>query len=145
MNYTTAVMLINDNIRAVNGIYEVEIDGRKQPRTMFKTLDKTVKVGDLVVVPTDTRHNMTVVKITEVDIDVNFEDQTPVKWVISKVYQDEYDGILLEEQKWIEAIKESEKRRKREELKKNMLEMYREDGIEKLPIANMGTASAIEG
>lgn len=140
MNFTTAVMLLNQNISAIHTIYEEETEQRRQPRTTFKTLDTTIQVGDFVVIPTDTRHKMTVVKVVGVDVDVDFESQTPVQWVISKVNMDAHNTILSEEQKWIETIKASEKRRKREELKKNMLEMFHEDGIEQLAIANMGSS-----
>lgn len=142
MNYSTAVMLINQNIRAVKTVYEKDvIGGTKYPRVIFKTLDKTIKPGDFVVVPTETRHGMTVVMVDEVDVDVDFESTTQVKWIVSKVLTDEHQNILGEEGKWIEALKASEKRRKREEIKKNMLEMYEDDGIAKLPIANMSGGS----
>ncbi len=140
MNYSTAVMLLNQNIRAIHTVYEEETETRKQPRTTFKTLDTTIEVGDLVVIPTDTRHKMTVVKVVGVDVDVDFESTTPVQWVISKVATDAHKTILSEEQKWIETIKASEKR---EEFKKNMLEMFQEDGIEQLAIANMGASAAV--
>lgn len=137
MNYSTAVMLINENIRAIQTIYEPDEPGRKQPRTIFKTLDSSINTGDFVVVPTDTRHGMTVVEVVEVDVDVDFESNTPVKWIISKVEIEENNKILKEEEKWIEALKESEKRRKREEIKANMLAMYQDAKIDALPIASM--------
>lgn len=145
MNYSTAVMLINQNIRAIKVSYEVGIDGKgKTPFIMFKTLDKTVAVGDYVVIPTTTRQNMTVVRVEEVDVEVDFESGTEIQWIVDKVNSDDNKNILQEEQKWIEALKASEKRRKREEIKKNMLEMYQDDGIEKLPIASMGLTGVAE-
>lgn len=144
MNYSTAVMLINQNIRAIKTIYEPDTNTHKQTRTTFKTLDNSIAVGDYVVVPTDTRHGKTVVLVTEVDVDVDFESSVVVEWVIDKISTEQNQKILDEEVKWIEALKASEKRRKREEIKKSMLEMYQDDGIEKLPIANMQSPAAIE-
>lgn len=144
MNYSTAVMLINQNIRAVLISYETDKDGKGiRPYTMFKTLDRSIKVGDLVVVPTDTRHKNTVVRVEEVDVDVDFESPVKVDWIAAKVDMSSYVNIQIEESKWIDALKASEKRRKREDIKKNMLEMY-DEGIEKLPIAKMEGVTAIE-
>lgn len=158
MNYSTAVMLINTNIRAIKVIYEPETDdqipqrvkdtGKKpikgQIRYVLKTLDKNIQAGDYVVVPTTTRHGLTVVLVDEVDVEVDFDSAAEIKWVISRIDLSDSKTIAAEEIKWIDALKASEKRRKREEIKKNLLDMYKDDGIEKLAIANMGSASAIE-
>lgn len=144
MNYSTAVMLINTNIRAVKVTYEPDTDKAKQNRVIYKTLDQSISKGDFVVVPTDTRHNLTVVQVDEVDVEVDFESSVEVKWIVSKVATEDSARILKEETKWIEALKASEKRRKREEIKKNMLDMYNDDGIEKMPIANFSDVKAIE-
>jgi hypothetical protein len=72
VNYTTAVFLINDSIRAVTCTYEN--DGKRVP---FKTLDKTIAVDDIVVVPSGTRHGMTTCKVVEVDSDVDYDDPAP--------------------------------------------------------------------
>lgn len=144
MNYSSAVMLINDKIRAVKAIYENENENPNQPQPVFKTLDSSISVGDLVVVPTDTRHKMTVVKVVEVDSEVDFESPVLIKWIIARVPVEGHDLILSEENKWIEALKASEKRRKREEIKSSMLAMYADDGIEKIGIANISEKNLIE-
>lgn len=158
MNYSTAVMLINENIRAIKVIYEPETDeqipqrvkdtGKKpvkgQTRYVLKTLDPNIKAGDYVVVPTTTRHGLTVVLVDEVDVEVDYDSTTEIKWVISRVDLSDSKLIAAEEIKWIEALKASEKRKKKQEIKKNLLDMYQDDGIEKLAIANMGNATALE-
>lgn len=113
MNYSTAVFLINKNLRAILATYEV---GEGAARTMFKTLDPTIKVGDYVIVPTETRHKMTVCKVTDVDVNVDFDAPTPVAWVIGKVDRDGHETILKQEQHAIEAIKSAEYRKRRENL-----------------------------
>lgn len=146
MNYSTAVMLINPKIRALKTIYQPDApraDGKASmtaPRVIFKTLDPDIAKGDLVVVPSSTRHNFTVVLVDEVDVDVDFDSDVKIGWIVQKVSKEAFDNIAQEEGKWIETIKASEKRRKREELKKSMLDMYAADGVETLPIANMGTS-----
>ncbi len=144
MNYSTAVMLINENIRAIKVTYEIDEEGRsKKTRYIFKTLDKSIKKGDYVVIPTTTRHGMTVVLVDEVDVDVDFESPTLVKWIISKVSNENYEHILEEEQKWIETLKASEKRKKKEELKKNMIDYVENSDLENLSIAKMSSVDAI--
>lgn len=114
MNYSTAVFLINANVRAVLCTYEAEDHAKK---TMFKTLDKSVRVGDLVVVPTDTRHKMTVCKVTDVDVDVDFDCATPVNWVVTKVDRAAHETTLSQEAEAIATIKSAETRKKRDELR----------------------------
>lgn len=136
MNYSTAIMLLNEDIRAVKVIYEHE-DNTSQTRYIFKTFDKSIEVDDLVTVPTDTRHRFTVVKVIEVDVDVDFESDIKINWIVGKVDTEENERLLSEEVKMIEVMKESEKRRKREEIKKSMMDLYEEEGLEKLAIVNM--------
>lgn len=91
MNYSTAVMLINPNIRAIKAIYEpdsVDLAGkvvRAGQRYIFKTLDPSIIKGDLIVVPTTTRHGFTVVKVEEVDVEIDFEASIELKWIVDKV------------------------------------------------------------
>ena len=118
MNYSTAVFLINKYVRAVLATYESE-DSAK--RTMFKTLDPTIAVGDFVIVPTDTRHKMTVCKIVETDVDVDFDSHALIGWVVGKVDQGGYNTVLAQERDAIDAIKSAELRKKRQDLRDNML------------------------
>jgi len=143
MNYTTAVMLINTNIRAIKCTYEPDTDRITQSRTLFKTLDKSIAIGDYVVVPTDTRHKMTVVKVVEVDTDVDFEDPTQVGWIIGKVSIADYTQITTEEERAIKQIKDAEKLKKRNELRDSLLASQAEV-LKALPIATMGDAPAID-
>ena len=138
MNYTSAVMLINENIRAIHVTYEPEEEGRTpKQRYTFKTMDKTIKEGDMVVIPTDTRHNMTVAKVVDTDVEVDFESSIQLKWLIGKVDEAPYQTILDKENEWVTLLKQSEKRRKREEIKKNVFDMYEDTGFDTLAIAQM--------
>lgn len=137
MNYTTAVMLINPNIRAIKATYE-----NGATPEIFKTLDETVQVDDLVVVETDTRHNMTVVKVTEVDVDVDFDSTKHVKWVVQKVDKEAHENLKKEESRAVDAIKKAELRKKREEIRSNLLAAHAE-AIQNLPIASMGEQAAL--
>lgn len=125
MNLSTAVFLINDNARAVMVTYET---GENAPKTMFKTFDKSIKVDDFVVVPTDTRHHLTVCKVVEVDVDVDFDSSCQVKWLVGRVDLADTTEIKLWEDKVIESIKSAEKLKKRNELKASMETLIKESG-----------------
>lgn len=142
MNYSSAVMLINPNIRAVKIVYEKDSDNNKVTRYTFKTLDPSIKKGDLVVIPTSTRHGYTVVLVDDVDVEVDFDSSVELKWIVCKAPVQQYEDILAEEKKWIGAIKASEARKKREDIKKNMLEMYKDSGIEQIGIATMQASNS---
>lgn len=145
-NYSTAVMLFNENIRAIKVIYDTRENDKHQTSYMFKTVDPEIQKDDYVVIPTDTRHGFTVVQVEEVDVDVDFQDSKKIKWIVGKVDTPSYTNIIEEEEKWIDAIKASEKRKLKEEIKQNMMELYNDDetDISKLPITALGSSNAIE-
>lgn len=133
MNYSTAVFLINKHVRALACTYEAPDNS---PRTLFKTLDDTIKAGDFVVVPTDSRHSMTVVKVVEADVDVDFDSSVQVKWIIGKVDRAAYEQTLVQEAAAIQEIKRAELRKKREDLAGSLLANHL-NTIKGLPIAAM--------
>lgn len=136
MNYSTAVFLINNKVRAVKCTYEAEANA---PKTLFKTFDETIKVDDFVIVPTNTRHKMTICKVVEVDVDVDFDSSTQVEWVVGTVERANYEEMLAQEAAAIQAIKAAELRKKREDLRDSMLKNHMAE-IAALPIADMTTA-----
>lgn len=117
MNYTTAIFLVREDVRAIAVSYEVDKDGKGvRPFTTFKTADQTVAVGDYVIVPTGTRHDMTVCRVEQVDIEVDLHSTAQVQWLVGIVDRTAYDAVVEAEERAIEAIKSAEKRRAREEL-----------------------------
>lgn len=146
MNYSTNIMLVNDNIKAVLVSYERDKDGKGiKPFTMFKTLDHSIQVNDLVVVPTNTRHEHTVVRVEALDVEVDYEDSTFVQWIIDKVDTSAAAKIALEEIKWIDALKAGEKKAKKDEIRKKLLSTFEGDiDISKLAIANVTDVTALE-
>ena len=144
MNFSSAVMLINPHIRAIKVAYDDMTQKPHQTLYTFKTLDNSIKVDDMVVIPSDTRHKMTTVKVVAVDVEVDFDSDIQLGWVISRVDTESNAKVLTEETKWIEQIKAADKRKKREQLKQSMLEMYQADGIDNMAIANMSDVPAVE-
>jgi len=134
MNYSSAVFLINKNIRAISCSYEPEES--KGKNYTFKSLDPTIKVGDLVVVQTDTRHKFTVVKVEAVDVDIDLDSSIQFKWIVSKVDLAAFDILLAQEADAIKTIRSAELRQKRDNLRKAMFANY-EAELSALSIADM--------
>lgn len=117
-NPSTAVFLINDNVRAIMATYE---DGDNAPRTMFKTLDPTIDEDDIVIVPSTTRHKFTTCKVVEVDVDVDFSSPVQVQWIVGKVDLRDHQEILRMEKEALRTIRSAEIRREKEKLKEALL------------------------
>lgn len=135
-DYSKAVFLINDDVRAIAVTYEPEVHGKKVEAVIFKSMDKSLRKDDYVVVPTSTRHLMTVVKIIDVDVDVDLTSSTKMDWIIGRVERSDYESISALEQHAIEQIKSAEKRQMRDEMRnsifKNHEAMLKEIGLTKL-------------
>lgn len=112
MDPSKIVFLINEEVRAVKCQYEPE-----GTSSVFKTFDESINVDDLVTVETNTRHGFTVMKVTEVDIDIDLDSSTPVKWLVSRVDLDAYSDLRRNEDAAISAVKSAEKRRRKAELR----------------------------
>lgn len=138
MNNSTIVFLINDDVRAFAAQYE---DGGKTE--IFKTLDDSISVDDLVVVQSGTRHKMTVVKVTETDVEVNFDSTVDVRWAVQRIDHESFEGILAQEGEAVLAVQVAERRRKKAELRAAMLKDH-EESIAHLAIANHSEADVTE-
>lgn len=130
MNYSRAIFLISDDVRAVECTYEA---GDDAPRTMFKTLNPTIAVDDFVVVPTNTRHRMTVCRVVAVDLEPDLESSSDIDWIVGVVNRADFEQITRQEAEAINHIKAAERRRKKRELRQTML-ADAEDDIKALPI-----------
>ena len=133
MNYSKAVFLINKNVRAVLATYTVENNAK---RTAFKTLDPDIKVDDFIIVPSDMRHEMTICKVVEVDVDLDFDASDKVHWIIGVVDRTQYSKTLQEEASAIKAIKSAELRKKRDDLRDALFSDHVEQ-LKALPIATL--------
>lgn len=134
MNYSTAVLLVNDTIKVVKGQYE---EGGKAG--VFKTLDATLKVDDYAVVESGTRWGITTVKIIEIDtVDIDFDSTEQLKWVVQKIAMGQHQEVRKMEAAAIEIIKKGEIRKRREDIKKNTLDAYCAGEIDNLGIAQLG-------
>jgi len=136
MNYTTAVMLFNENIRAISVVYEDTKEAPNQKTWIFKTLDQSIKKDDILVVASSTRHGLTTVKVIEADVEIDFDSDVQLKWIIQKVETATYDKILEEEKVWIDTMKKAEMQKKREDIRSNITNLYADPKLETLAISS---------
>ncbi len=122
MNYSTAVFLINDKVRAIKVSYDKAVEGSLLKTITFKSLNSKIKVEDYVVIPTSTRHGMTVCQVEEVDVEPNFEQVPEMEWLVGVVDREDFEKTNKLEKEAITAIKGAEFKRRRRELRKDMLE-----------------------
>lgn len=122
MNLSLAVFLISQECRAIQVCYTVHNDGSPKELYTFKSFDQSLKADDYVIVPTDTRHGMTVCKIVEVDIEPDFDAVHDFKWIIGKVDLADFEDIKSKEAEAILKIRKAEKRSMREKLRKSLEE-----------------------
>lgn len=137
MNKTTAVFLINDRVRAIRAAYEADTTTQKAWTELFKTFDPSIKMGDLVNVVSNTRHNVTVCMVQAVDVEFDIETTANVQWVIGKIDMQAHLVTLGMENEALAAIASAEKNRKRDELRKSLMADI-EGKIGGLPIAAIG-------
>ena len=88
------------------------------------------------VVQTTTRHEMTVVKVVETDVDVDFDSATPMGWIIGKVDRTDHEATLRQENQAIAAIKSAEKRKKADELRASLI--LDQEAIKLLALSSAG-------
>lgn len=137
MNYSTAIFLINPKVRAISAIYEAETKERTPARTTFKTFDQSIKEGDYILVPTSTRHSMTVNKVVAVDVEPDLESGAQMQWVIGTIDRAAYEDVLAQEARAIELMKAAEKTHAREELRKKLMAHVDETQLAALQITRM--------
>lgn len=122
MNYSTAIFLINSDVRAVAVSYETDHEGKgKPPFTTFKTFEDDIVEGDYVVIPTGTRHDMTVARVEEVDVEIDLESSAQMHWIVDRVDTTARNKVEAQEAEAIAKIKSAEKRAKQDQLREKLL------------------------
>jgi len=122
MNYSTAIFLINNDVRAVAVSYEQDAEGKGiKPFITFKTFDPTVAVGDFVAIPTGTRHGMTVARVEEVDVEVELSFTGSMNWLVDRVDTSQRDAVEKMEAEAIATIKSAKKKAEQDKLRAELI------------------------
>lgn len=140
-NASLAVFLINDFVRGV--LVEYEPGAAAAGKTyFFKTFDKTIKKDDIVIIPTDTRQGFTCAKVSEVDVEPDFNSNIQYKWIAGKLNKAEYEATLEQEADAARVISQAEKKKARMELREAM--SIDEDTVKALQIAKAPPVTVID-
>lgn len=150
LNNSLAVFLMNPNVIGVLVSYEPDVKNgdqvlKRADRVFYKTFDTSLKPGDFVVVPTDSRWNLTVCKVEEVNVEADFDSMKPVEWIVGKINRADYEDLKAQEARAIETIKAAEKTRKKKELAEKLLEHVEESKRDMLLIAPTKPAAPAAG
>lgn len=160
-NYSTAIMLFNKNIKVVKVSYDPlpsspvvapppypfpapKVAYHEKSLTAYKTLDASLKVGDYVIVPTNSRHNMTVCKVEEIDVVVDLESNTKIGWLVGKVDRQDYDKSIQVEEEWINVMKASAVKKKHDELKESMMAYCKDIDTSELGISKLAASNSLQ-
>lgn len=160
MNFSTAIFLINKDVRAIAVSYDkIDMDAdttkmKYQPAYLsgggvpkgseiYKTLDESIKVGDFVVVPTNTRHGMTVCQVVAVDVEIDFDSDEECHWIVGNVSMENFEKTRQGEDQAIQAMKAAQVNKKRNELSDTMLANMGDD-IPKLEMFNKTPSAPAE-
>lgn len=138
MNHSTLAVLLDDNVQLVECIFT-----EKGKKYTYKTLDKTIKEGDLVVVECYAKDydedgqnfNAKVVKVIKVNTQVDFNSSTQYKWVIQKLDYKAFEELKFREDKLISDFHSLELKHK----KKSIREALGIEGVETLKLTNQST------
>ena len=134
MNRSAIVMLFEENgVRPCQVEYDPDIAKNNNPNKFFKCLDPEIKVGDLVVVTTTTRHGFTIAKVTAIgfaDVPVDFEGHDQWGWIGEKFNRAAFDEVIEKEKKMVGLVSEANANKMRNELKAAM-------GLEKVNLKDV--------
>lgn len=146
-NYSTLIFLINPKVRAIKAIYEPDAAGKTDETTtskreIFKTFDSMISVGDMLIVPSDTRLMFTTVKVVEVDVEVELDTHAKVRWVAGTIDLNAYEATKRLEDQAIAKVKSAKANAAREELRRQLLADIDPAAMDTLQIAHMGEPDA---
>lgn len=136
-NFSLLAFLVNDSVRCISATYEA---ADNSPREQFKTLDQTIKPGDFIVVPTGTRHKMTVCKVVEVDLEPDLESSVTMEWVVQKIDRSEFETLIAREEQSIRKARDVEKSHLRREMREKIFQHNSE--LQNVSLADLRPASS---
>lgn len=122
-NFDRIIFLMNSNVRAIECSYEPDNDAAniKGRRVVFKSMDKTIRPGMFVVVPSKDRWNLTIVKVTEVDVEPDIESAAKMEWIIGTFDPSQHEKTAQAEAEVIAAVKQQQRARRTEQLRKDLI------------------------
>ncbi len=112
------VFLLDKEPRCILATYETEDNAT---RYEFKTWDQATREGDYIVIPTSTRHNMTVCKVVAVDVEPDLQSSIEMQWVIATISLDAHTQNLAAEVQFIDIANKAQRHQMKRELRESAL------------------------
>lgn len=120
MNLSAAIMLVDKTVRPVRVEYDPDNKYNNNPMRVFKCIDPSVKVGDLVIVQTHTRHGFTIAKVSEIDFAVDFNSSEQWGWIGGKFDKPGFDDVIKIEEGVQGRVAKAQENKMRKELAEAM-------------------------
>ena len=161
MNFSTAIFLINDDVRAIAATYEkvdltqntakmkyqpayLEESRLPEGAVIFKTMDPDIDVNDYIVVPTDTRHGLTVCQVIATDVEIDPEATAECHWIVGKVDTSEFERLRQQEAAAIQKLKDAKTHARRKKLKAELMGKLDDDQLASIPMLTPPAKEAAE-
>ena len=123
MNYSTAILLADERAKFIG----VKFGNYSGTEYVYKTIDTSIKVGDLVVVPSSdyvkkgradetTSRFGSIAVVSNDDVAVNMQSDMEYKWIIQKIDASNYEKIIEVEKEIVEKIRGMELKTNRAKL-----------------------------
>lgn len=121
MNINTVLFLFRKDVRAIACEYEDVKENPSRKLTVFKTFDRSISTGDIVVVPTETRVGFTAVRVVEVDVTVDLDTKTPMNWIAGAINAKAFEVLKADEANFIARMRKVQENAEREKLRSAMM------------------------
>lgn len=116
MHNSNLILLVDESMRVIKAQYEPK--GKSE---YFKTRDANIAVDDYIVTQTHSRHEMTVAKVTAVDVNPDLDTVGEIRWAVQRIDYETYQADCAAEATMIDRIQEKKRAEKRAELRKTMV------------------------
>lgn len=147
MNLSTSILLVDESVRGI----ECTFDSDGDAKFTYKSCDKDIKVGDLVIVPTkgttdtlERTSHVTSARVTAVDVDFQMDSAVMYKWIIQRIDAQAYKENLEREKGLIQQVNHLIKAKKRRELQEEFKASMGEDYIKLVDFVAPATATTID-
>lgn len=134
MNINTALFLFRKDVRAHACEYQTLEENSSRNLKVFKTFDPSLKVGDIVCVPTETRVGFTAVRIVEADVTIDLDTKKPMPWIAGIINTGAFEKLKADEQGFLAKMRKVQESAEREKLRSAMMQTPgMEEAIAALP------------
>ena len=133
MNYSVAIMLVNDNVRLLNCTF-----AETNQIYVYKCLDPSIKPGDYAVVEYGEKQQFSAVKVVgeNTAIDITTDNGVRYKWIVARIDVEAFKLLKAQEEAIVETIKSAALQRRRKELRADLIDL-KDERLKALPLVHI--------